>query len=483
MLPARRAMLLCKQHDEERERIAERAREHEARRVNNGWLLSSDARNVRHTVRRDVDDIMMQHRFSVHQRQQRLRELLEEEERQLVLAARLEHDSPQTRQKQMRERAKSLQEAREAQRKQVAAEKLDLLFRDQCQELREAQSKRRLLKICEERRAQLRGQQEDARRRQCEDDMFHQLWQADASAKEERERREAAEAHRCGQMQKDFLCQQMAETERLRQRELLARQEEARQQEEKVRLLQKQAELKHRLEQDALTARRRLLDESLRLKTDRVAREQQEALQIELGILRQTLKEETQAQQETADKRAEMREQQIRFHQYVTETTMQRKKDEEEIEQMMAEHQQEARDRQDQRTQLQQEARERLMKEVLECRRLQAAQKEERDSRRRADMAKERVEMDAAVRDMKRADEELAKRQHRAFMAYQTELQAQIEQRRREHQEREDEELREQHKLQQMEQEKQEKKDEVLARPHDGILHPFRKAAIFQEQQ
>lgn len=59
----------------------------------------------------------------------RLRELLDEEERQLVLAARLDRVTPLERQKQMRERAKSLLDAREAQRRQVVEQKLDQQFR------------------------------------------------------------------------------------------------------------------------------------------------------------------------------------------------------------------------------------------------------------------------------------------------------------------------------------------------------------------
>lgn len=75
------------------------------------------------------------------------------------------------------------------------------------------------------------------------------------------------------------------------------------------------------------------------------------------------------------------------------------------------------------------------------------------------------------------------RRQRQAYTTYQTELRAQMEQRQRERKEKEEEELREQQQLEQMEQEKLEKKDEVMARPNDGVLHPFRKAAIVQEQE
>ncbi|XP_061657147.1 cilia- and flagella-associated protein 53 [Syngnathoides biaculeatus] len=476
MLPARRAALLRQKRDEALERAADCAAERRAVGVVNSWLRATGDRHACRTVRRDTDDVLMQQGFSVQERRERLRDLLDDEERQLVSAARRERETAAQMQAQMRQRAKSLQDARETQRRQMVAQKLDQQFREQCQELREAQSKRRLLQVCEERGAQLRSQQEGARRQRREDDAFHRLWQADARAKEDRERREAADARRCGQMQMDFLCRQMADAESQRQRERRRRQEEARRQEQEMQDLQQQAQRQRRLEQEAQVARRRSLDDSLRLKMERVAKEQQDELQMDLRILQQMLQDESQAQQETADKRADRRDEQLRFRQYLAEQMMKRKKDEERMEQMMAEKMKETWDRRERQNLLQQDARKRLMNEVTESRRLQTAQKQQRDFQRRADVARERAEQDAAVRDMKRADRELSKRQRQAYLAYQAELRAQMEQRQRLRREQEEQELGMQRQLERLQQEKLQKKDQVLARPNDGVSHPFRSA-------
>ncbi|XP_077354554.1 cilia- and flagella-associated protein 53 isoform X1 [Festucalex cinctus] len=407
MLPARRAMQLRQQHE------AARVREDEARacRVNNAWLLSGDARNVRRAVRRDVDDVMTQHLSSVHQRQQRLRDLLDEDERRLTAAAaRLERDSPRDKHERMRRRAEGLADAREAQRRQVAHRKLDLLFRAECQELGEAQSRRHLARIAEERGAQLRGQQEERERRRLEDATFGRMWRADALAKEERERRRAEEARRRGRAQGDFLRRQMADGERTRQRRQLARLEEARQQEEEASALQREAERKRAAEREALAARRRALDRSVRLKTARVAGERQEELRREADVLRQTLQEETRARRETADRRAETRAQQIRFGEYVTELTARRQQAADEAERATGERVKEARDRRDAETRLRQDARRRLLEDVLDGRRLQTQRKQQADAQRRADAAEERAETDAAARDAERAEREAASR-------------------------------------------------------------------------
>ncbi|XP_061603319.1 cilia- and flagella-associated protein 53 [Phyllopteryx taeniolatus] len=476
MLPARRDALLRQKRDEARERAADCAAQRQAAGVVNSWLRATDDRHACRAVRREADDVLMQHGFSVQERRERLRELLDEEDRQLVSAARRERETAAQRQAHMCNRAKSLQDAREAQRRQLVAQKLDQQFRAQSQELREAQSKRQLSQVCEERGAQLRSQQESARLQRREDDAFHQLWQADARAKEERERREATDARRCSQMQMDFLCQQMAAANSQRQRERQRWQEEACQQDQEMQDLQQQAQRQRRLAQDAQAARRRVLDDSLRLKMERVAKEEQDELQVDLSILQQMLQNESQAQQESAHKRVDLRDEQLRFRQYLAEQMMRRKKDEEQMEQMMAEKMKETWDRRERQNLLQQDARNRLMNDVMQSRRLQTAQKQQRDFQRRADIAKERVEQDAAVRDMKRADEEASKRQRQAYLAYQAELRAQMEQRQHLRREREEEEFRMQQQLQQMEQQKLQKREQLLARANDGVSHPFRSA-------
>ncbi|XP_061555314.1 cilia- and flagella-associated protein 53 isoform X2 [Phycodurus eques] len=482
MLPARRDALLRQKRDEARERAADCAAERRAAGVVNSWLRAADDRHACRAVRREADDVLMQRGFSVRERRERLRELLDEEDRQLVSAARRERETAAQRQARVCDRAKSLQDAREAQRRQLVAQKLDQQFREQCQELREAQSKRQLSQVCEERGAQLRSQQEGARLRRREDDAFHRLWQADARAKEERERREATDARRCGQMQMDFLCRQMANKDDSDSRERRRRQEEAGRQE--MQDLQQRGQRQRRLQQDAQAARRRALDDSLRLKMERVAKEERDELQMDNSILQQMLRSESRAQQETAHKRVphlvpsnvDLRDEQLRFRQYLAEQRMKRKKDEEQMEQMMAEKMNETWDRRERQNLLQRDARNRLMNDVVESRRLQTAQKQQRDLQRRADIAKERVEQDAAARDMKRADEEASKRQRQAYLAYQAELRAQMEQRQHLRREREEEEFRMQQRLQQMERQKLQKKEQVLARPNDGVSHPFRSA-------
>ncbi|XP_077593456.1 cilia- and flagella-associated protein 53 isoform X1 [Stigmatopora nigra] len=483
MLPARRAMKLRHKQEELRERATEAVTELQARGVTNKWLRDTDEIYFGRLLDKDVNEVMMQQLFSVHERRDRLRGLLDDEERRLILVARRDHNTPAGIQAQMRERAQKLQETREALRRQTVADKLDQQFRTQCQELREAQSKQRLLQVCHEREAQVRAREEEARLQRLEDDMFYRLWRDDTRAKEEREMNEEAETRHRGRLQMEYLRQQMAAAEARRQQERRRREEEAEKQGQEMQTLRDMAHNERRLQQEAQDTRRAILDDSLRLKLERVAKERQEELQVDLAIVQRMLDDENQAKQDHADKRADLREEQVRFCQYLSDQSTRRKKEEEEMERMMAEKMKETWDKREELNLIQQEARNRLMIDCIESQRLQTAQKQQSEFQRRADLVKERVELDASTRDMKRAEEELAKRQRQKYVEYQVELRAQMEKRQREKKELQDEELKEQEWLREMERQKMERKDRVLAQPDEGASHPFRRAAIRRERE
>ncbi|XP_054613259.1 cilia- and flagella-associated protein 53 [Dunckerocampus dactyliophorus] len=475
MLTPQQAMLHRQKQDALRDRAHKFAMERQTFDMKNSWLQRSDKHYVQRTIERNVRDTMMQHYMAVQERQRRLRTLLEADEEQLVQEARTEHETPLEKQAHMRIRAQTLRDAREVQRQQLVADKLDQQFREQCQELREAQSKRRQLQVCEERAAQLHSQQDYAQLQKQEEDMFQQLWEADARAKEDRERQRVEHQHQSNVAQMDGLRQQMAAVEERRRQMKLQRDEDAQQQAQRQQLQQQLAERERRLSLDAAQARRRMLDDSLRLKKERLAKEEQDELQLDMSILQQTLQDESQHQQDTADKKAELRDEQLRFRQYLAEQLKKRKEDEEEMEQLMEDKLKETWDRRDKQNFLQQEARNRLMEEVMESRRLQTAHKQHVNMQKRLEAAKERDELNAAFHEMKRADEEQKKRQRQAYVVYQADLRAQIEQRQQLRREQEAEDAKQKQQVLTLEQQQQQKKEQVLTRPTDGASHPFRR--------
>ncbi|GLD56863.1 deoxyribonuclease-2-beta-like protein, partial [Lates japonicus] len=226
--PADHLILERQRQDAARDQVLEFTRYQQTCDVKNSWLKSSDRHFLRGTVQREIRAAMKRHESDIEERRHRLRELLEAEEQQLLQEVEEKKETTVERQAKMREKAKVLRERRESERQQLVSDKLDQLFREQCDELRTIQTRRREQQVCAEREAQVRSGQEERRRRQEEEKLFEELWEADRRAKEERERRRVQTQQQRNMEQLDVLKTQMEAAEQQRQKEKELREEEAR---------------------------------------------------------------------------------------------------------------------------------------------------------------------------------------------------------------------------------------------------------------
>lgn len=99
------------------------------------------------------------------------------------------------------------------------------VFRQRCEELRTAESRRREQELHAEQRALVKLRQELLRAEQQEDKMFQEMWEADVQAKDEREARRVREQHQRDMEQLAVLTSQMEAAEQQR-RELKELKEE-----------------------------------------------------------------------------------------------------------------------------------------------------------------------------------------------------------------------------------------------------------------
>uniref|UniRef100_A0A3P8X4F7 Trichohyalin-plectin-homology domain-containing protein n=1 Tax=Cynoglossus semilaevis TaxID=244447 RepID=A0A3P8X4F7_CYNSE len=118
----------------------------------------------------------------------RLKQLLKQEEEHTLQEMERRYDTTAERKKKMIALARQLRDKREKERQQYISHQLDRQFRVHCEELRVAESKRRDLEGNLLREAQLKTQQELQQEQEEEERVYHELWKADARAKEERER-------------------------------------------------------------------------------------------------------------------------------------------------------------------------------------------------------------------------------------------------------------------------------------------------------
>ncbi|KAM6984857.1 cilia- and flagella-associated protein 53 [Aplochiton taeniatus] len=390
------------------------------------WERNTDRRILLGTIERRVKDAMDQYHMDIDERRDRLRVMLVAEEQELLSELESKKETVLERQAKMRERAKQLRERRECERQQVVQDKLEQLFIEQSEELRTVETQRRQEEVCQERAAQLQTRQEMRRQQQDEERLFTQLWESDRRAKEERESQEAQRQRQGNLQQLGYLRLQMEAAEQQRQQARMLKEEEA-------QLLREQREVQRLEERRALSQKlqgqescRRLLDQCLRLKMRRLAREQQDELALDMSILQQLLAEEKDEKQGASQRKLELREEQRRYQQYLADELEEQKRQEAEAELLIEVELKRTWAHRAEQSRLQKEARDRLMREVMATRGLQIQEKLALNKQKQAQLDKDREQLNKTLEEYKLLDEEQKKRLHQVGQEYQMDLLAQI---------------------------------------------------------
>ncbi|XP_069016527.1 cilia- and flagella-associated protein 53 [Embiotoca jacksoni] len=475
--PPDHLILQRRKQDVAQDQILEFKKYQRACEVNASWLRSTERRFLRGDVARGVRAALNQHESDIEDRRCRLWELLEAEQVRLLQEMEEKKETTAEKQEKMKDKFKMLRGRREIERQRLVSDKLEQLFRDQCEELRRVQVKLREQQVCEERAAQVRSREEERWRQQQEEELFEELWEADRRAKEQRESLRAERQREETEEQLSYLRRQMDATEQQREEQKELKLEEARLmlQQRQVQQQQQQQQQQQKLQDQQI--RRRQLDQDLRLKMKRLAQEQQDELQLDMRILQQALREETDVKQESAQKKVELQEDQRRYRQYLSEELQRQRKEEEETQQLVEEKLKETWTKRDQVNRLQREARHRLKVQVMEGRQLQVQQKQDANLQKQAELQKEREELERSVEEAKLQEEEQKKCLQRAADLHQADLRGQIKQQLQLRCEQRDQEHREQEQGLILQHIYNQKKDHILSRPVSDIAppHPFRR--------
>ncbi|KAM8854161.1 cilia- and flagella-associated protein 53-like isoform 2-T3 [Synchiropus picturatus] len=471
-----------KKQEAARDKLVDYARTLQTCNVKNSWLQSSNDRVMRKNAERSVMAALQEQESGVEDRRRRLWRLLQDEEVQLLqdMEGKSNKETPEERQAKMAERAKALREKRETERKQLVDNKLDQLFREKCQELRNNQSRQLVQHVSTDRAGQLRSRKEQLERLRLEDEMFNQLWAADGRAKEERERQRVQKEQERGEELMKELKMQMEASEEQRRRDRVLKEEEAHllRQQQEVLQLQMQREQHQKLQLQV--GRRQQLDESLREKMQRTSREEQDELQMDLQVLHQLLEKE---RQEAADKKVKLRCEQLRHIQYVQEELQKQKQTDEQAQRLRDEQLQEAYEQREKQIQLQRDARRRMMEEIMATRRVQIAEKLRVNREQQLELLREREELNYLIEEMKIAEAEEKQSQRQACVENKLNLQEQVNERQQNRRQQAIDNMKEAEQMLMQEYLYDLKEEEVLNRPRfTGVpLHPLRRGRDFAE--
>ncbi|XP_053313939.1 cilia- and flagella-associated protein 53 [Spea bombifrons] len=469
-----------RRQEEARDKLLAFAKDERLGFMKSKWERLTDHKIIHNTVQRKVYATMEDYRMHVEERRERLKALLEAEEMEHIREMESMEETTLERQAKMRERAKSLRERREQERLAIVAEKREQQFREQCEDLRSLRSQIHQNEVCTERKAQLVLKEELNRQRKEEDNLFAQLWEKDRMAKVEREEKDTQRQKELNREMLDVLQAQRAAAEAQKMEGKRLKEEEARLLEEQRQLMKMEDERavmdKHQKQSEV----RNMLDKSIRLKMKRLAREQQEELALDMKIMEQIMKDTHDDSKDKLQRKLELRREQQTYREYLARQLEEERRQEKDLDKLIEVELEKSWSKRATQLRLEKEARNRLMKDVMDTRRLQIKEKLERNAIEQEELAHDKELLEKAIEEHKQLEVERNARKLKQAAQYKQQLLGQVAFLQQQRDAQKEEELREYEDGQRAEIAYQQKLRDILSRPYVGQehIHPLRKARI-----
>ncbi|OCU02689.1 cilia- and flagella-associated protein 53 isoform X2 [Xenopus laevis] len=471
------AILERRRHEEAREQILTFTKLNTTERVKNKWARVTDQKLLHNMVQREVYRTMEEYKMHLNERRERLSTLLEREEMAYIKEMEAMEETTLERQAKMRERVKSLREKREKERMDFIAEKRDQQFREQCEELRSLRSQIHLNEVCTERMAQIVLKEELNRQRKEEDTIFDQLWEQDRLAKEEQEEKKRQKRIELNQ---EIACLQKAASEAQKMQEKRLKEEESKLMAEEQRLIKLEEERNLKEKQQNKLQVKSMLEDSIRLKMKRLAREQQEELALDMKILEHVMQGYQDDTEEKRQRKMELRKEQQLYREYLAQQLEEEKRQEREMDKMIEAELEKSWAKKSEQMRKEKEARKRLMKDVMDTRRVQIQEKLERNAKLQEELAHDKELLESATEEHKQLETDRNARQMKVAQQYQRDLVSQVAYQQSQRQAEREEEQREFEAGLTAEKAYQNKLREILSRPYVGHenIHPLRRGRI-----
>ncbi|KAL8204100.1 UNVERIFIED_CONTAM: hypothetical protein K2H54_067170 [Gekko kuhli] len=489
-----REIQIWRAQDKQRLEISKYAKAHlRGLQINEREELN-ERKRLHRLVQKKVNAEMRGFLAETDERRERLRDLLEKEEKDYIAEMESLEETIEDRKKKMLEKAKSLREDREEERRKIVAEKRDQQFRAHCEELRTQWSKQHLLEVCEDRLAQLALQEELKKQREQEEATYLALWEGDRLAKEQRAAKEEQDRQARNSDMMTMRNTQRAVAEAQRQEERRLKEEEAKYMEEERQLFKLEDERAEIERRRKMRECGEMLLASAREKMKRRGQARQEELALDMKVLDHVLQQAQEDTEEQKRRKKELLKEQQMYRAYLAEQLEEEKRLEREMDKLREEEMSRMWARRAEREKQGKEAREHLRKEVLETRQLQIQEKLQRNAQEQEDLLADKELLNAALQEYNRLEEEkyariqlllltrvlfsdIPARRLRQAKEYQEDLQAQIEHVRKARDFEKEEERREYESALEAERLLQAKIADVLSRPYMKLvnLHPLRR--------
>ncbi|XP_055516361.1 cilia- and flagella-associated protein 53 [Leucoraja erinacea] len=413
----------------------------------------------------------------IEERRERLRELLEAEEKEYMNQLNLLGETRLEKQAKMRQQVKDLKIRRECDRQRLIAEKLDQQFREECEELRIKLSHQQVQALPKDWQAQREFKKRLHNQQKEEDYVFDELWEKDRIAKEERAEKEMREQHEKRQAILAGQLEQIAEADAKRMDQKQWKKQEGELMKETQRLLKLEDEWLAREKIQKQKELRDTLDTSMALKAKRVAKEQEEEHALDLKLRDEALREVADDVQAQMQKKMDLKREQQLYRNYLTQRADNEKLQEEETNRLIEAEMEKTIAKRNEQNRLKKEAQDSLLKEVMETRKLQVQEKLEKNTKSPQQLADERATLDAFVEDQKQVEDEKLAREKQIKKEFQQDLLGQINYQKQQREREKMEKQREDEAGILQEEAYLKKLQEALSKPEDDAekIHPWRR--------
>lgn len=372
------------------------------------WVKTADKKFENNYIKDRINETLNNEEVHLDKKRLKLRGLLLQEEDEYLLEAEALHDTADQRYEKMKKRAAELKAKREAERQKIVDEKREMQWIAKCEEIRPVISRRQTEEVFRDRHHQIAIKAQMEQQRQAQEAMYADLWAKDHLAKAAREEREEQVRIQKKMEQVKGLNLQKAANEAAKcdQRKIKEQELELINHEQKIIKLEKERDWQEKKAQQKTT--RNTLNNMMRFKAKRAAAERQEELALDMKILEEVLRESTNEKQEKQERKAQLKKETLQYLEYLQQQAEFEVMREKEIDLMLDAELKALWEKRIAEYKKEKESRDRLMREVVEVRKLQIAEKLEEVKREQEETKRDRVMMAKMVEEhLKDEDERL----------------------------------------------------------------------------
>ncbi|NXU18166.1 CFA53 protein, partial [Pardalotus punctatus] len=462
-----------------REREEERLKQEQALRVFShyrnvcDWHKGGEEKWMQRTAERKVHETVQEYLEEINVRRERLRDLLEAEERRhFAEVEALDKQMALDKETKMKEQAKLLKEKREQERLKVVAEKREQQFRNQCDEYRVHCKKRSEKELSDCQLAQQTLKEMLKKEEKMQEQKLEEICEKELLAKDQEEELKAQEvAARIREMIDVREAQVAVHTARREEAKQLIK-KEAEWLEEELHKFRKENEELERKKQHQQKECREILLKAAQDKKNRFDEERNTQLVVEKMILEKNFQDPNKEYEEKTKKKQALLKEQLDYLDHLAEQLRKKKEQEREDEKLFKEENDQVWAKKMEKMKLEREARFQLLRDAVNTNQLQMEEKLRKKAERQIEIAEEKKAMAEAVREFKREEEEKRAKKIQNTKEYRDQLTSQIAHHEWLQKAEEEERKKEHESNMEAEREYQKRVQFILSMPNESIVKP-----------